>query len=104
MLVQWVDAAARLLRPQGILTLIWRADGLADVLAALTDKFGAIAILPVHPKPGAAAIRVLVSATKGSKGSLVLLPGFILAETDNKPSAQAEAVLRDGAALDLITP
>jgi hypothetical protein len=33
-----------------------------------------------------------------------LLPGFILAETDNKPSAQAEAVLRDGAALDLITP
>lgn len=102
MLVQWVDAAARILRPQGILTQIWRADGLADVLAALTDKFGAIAILPVHPKPGAAAIRVLVSAVKGSKGPLVLLPGFILAETDNKPSAQAEAVLRAGAALDLI--
>ena len=102
MLVQWVDAAARILRPQGILTQIWRADGLADVLAALTDKFGAIAILPVHPKPGAAAIRVLVSAVKGSKGPLVLLPGLILAETDNKPSAEAEAVLRAGAALDLI--
>jgi tRNA1(Val) A37 N6-methylase TrmN6 len=72
------------------------------VLAALTDKFGAIAILPIHPKPGTAAIRVLVSAIKGSKGPLVLLPEFILAETSNKPSAQAEAVLRDGAALDLI--
>jgi tRNA1(Val) A37 N6-methylase TrmN6 len=104
MLVQWVDAAARLLRPQGILTLIWRADGLADVLAALTDKFGAVAILPVHPKPGAAAIRILVSAAKGSKGPLVLLPGFTLAETDNKPSAEVEAILRDGAALDLIRP
>jgi tRNA1(Val) A37 N6-methylase TrmN6 len=102
MLVQWVEAAARLLRPQGILTLIWRADGLADVLAALANAFGAIAILPVHPKPGTAAIRVLVGATKGSKGPLVLLPEFILAETNNKPSAQAEAVLRDGAALDLI--
>jgi tRNA1(Val) A37 N6-methylase TrmN6 len=102
MLVQWVDAAARQLRPQGNLTLIWRADGLADVLAALTDKFGAIAILPIHPKPGAAAIRVLVSAIKGSKGPLVLLPELILAETSNKPSAQAEAVLHDGAALDLI--
>ena len=104
MLVQWVDAAAWLLRPQGILTLIWRADGLADVLAALTDKFGAVAILPVHPKPGAAAIRILVSAAKGSKGPLVLLPGFTLAETDNKPSAEVEAILRDGAALDLMRP
>src|SRR5215468_9727752 len=40
---RWVDSAARLLRSQGVLTLIWRADCLADVLAALTARFGAIA-------------------------------------------------------------
>ena len=34
-LAAWVKTAARLLRPRGTLTLIWRADGLADVLAAL---------------------------------------------------------------------
>ena len=37
----WLDAAARLLRPQAAVTLIWRADGLDAVLAALADGFGA---------------------------------------------------------------
>jgi tRNA1(Val) A37 N6-methylase TrmN6 len=100
-LAQWIDTAARLLRPQGALTLIWRADGVAEVLAALTPGFGAIAIVPVYPKPGAAAIRVLVSAAKTSNAPLSLLPGLILADSDNKPSAQAQAILRDGAALVL---
>ena len=35
----WVRTAARLLRPDGVLTLIWRADGLGDVLSALGDEF-----------------------------------------------------------------
>jgi tRNA1(Val) A37 N6-methylase TrmN6 len=100
-LAQWIDTAARLLRPQGALTLIWRADGLADLLAALASRFGAIAILPVYPKPGAAAIRVLLSAAKSSNAPLSLLPGLVLADSDNKPGAQAEAILRDGAALVL---
>jgi tRNA1(Val) A37 N6-methylase TrmN6 len=99
MLVQWIDSAARLLRADGDLTLIWRADGLADVLAALTAGFGAIAIVPVYPKPQAAAIRVLIRATKNSQAPLAVLPGLILAGSDNKPTAQAEAILREGAAL-----
>jgi tRNA1(Val) A37 N6-methylase TrmN6 len=96
----WGDTAARLLRPGGILTLIWRADGLLDVLAMLADGFGAIAILPLYPRPGAAAIRVLVRATKASKAPLAVLPGFILAGTDGKATVQVEAILRDGAAFD----
>jgi len=100
-LAQWIDTAARLLRPQGALTLIWRADGLAEVLTALASGFGAIAIMPVYPRPAAAAIRVLVSAAKTSNAPLTLLPGLVLAGSDNKPSAQAEAVLRDGVALVL---
>jgi tRNA1(Val) A37 N6-methylase TrmN6 len=101
---QWIDAAARLLRPDGALTLIWRADGLADVLAALTASFGGITIMPVYPKPATAAIRVLMGAIKNSYAPLVLLPGLTLAEADNKPSAQAEAILRGGAALVLAYP
>ena len=98
----WVATAARLLGTGGALTLIWRADGLGDVLAALAGKFGAVAVLPVHPKPGAAAIRVLVRAVKGSGAPLRLLPGITLAHADGRPSAEAEAVLRDAAALSLI--
>jgi tRNA1(Val) A37 N6-methylase TrmN6 len=104
LLAQWIDTAARLLRPDGVLTLIWRADGLAHVLAALTAGFGAIAIVPVYPKPGTAAIRVLLRATKNSHAPLALLPGVILADSDNKPTAQAQAILRDGAALVLTAP
>jgi len=100
-LTRWIDTAARLLRPQGVLTLIWRADGLADLLAALVSGFGAIAVMPVYPKPGAGAIRVLVSAAKASNAPLSLLPGLVLADSDNKPSAQADAILRHGTALAL---
>lgn len=98
---QWLAATARLLRPGGLVTLIWRADGLDDVLAALAAGFGAIAVLPIHPKPGAAAIRVLVRAAKGRSAPMIRLPALVLADADGKPSAAAENVLRANAALPL---
>jgi tRNA1(Val) A37 N6-methylase TrmN6 len=101
MLSQWLSTAAGLLRSSGVVTLIWRADGLDDVLAALAPAFGAITILPVHPKPGAPAIRVLVRAVKQRSGPLALLPGLVLAGADGRPSREADTILRDGAALAL---
>jgi tRNA1(Val) A37 N6-methylase TrmN6 len=97
----WLATAARLLRPSGVATLIWRADALAGVLAALAQNFGAIVVLPIHPKPGASAIRVLASAVKARSGPLSRLPGFVLADANGRPTAQAETILRDGAALPL---
>jgi len=97
----WIKTAARLLRPRGTLTMIWRADGLADVLQALAPAFGAVGVLPVHPGEEKAAIRVLVRATKASRAPLALLPGFVLNDRSGRPTAQAESVLRDGAALPL---
>jgi tRNA1(Val) A37 N6-methylase TrmN6 len=101
-LLQWVRTAARLLAPRGVLTLIWRADGLPDVLAALSVGFAALAVLPVHPKPAAPAIRVLVRAVKGSRAPLVILPGLVLNDRAGRPTAEAEAVLRDNAALPMV--
>jgi tRNA1(Val) A37 N6-methylase TrmN6 len=100
-LAPWLRSAARLLAAGGTVTLIWRADGLADLLAALARGFGAVAVQPVHPRPDAPAIRVLVRAVKGSGAPLALLPGLVLADADGHPSAAAEAVLRHGAALPL---
>ena len=98
---QWVRVASRLLEPRGVITLIWRADGLAEVLAALGEDFGALSVLPVHPKPGESAIRVLACAVKASHASLSLLPGLLLADAEGKPTPEAEAVLRGGAALPM---
>ncbi|MFZ0421704.1 MAG: methyltransferase [Xanthobacteraceae bacterium] len=99
-LAQWLGAAARLLRASGTVTLIWRADGLDEVLRALAADFGLAVVLPILPKPDAPAIRVIVRATKGANRQLARLPGFVLASADGKPSEQAEAVLRKGATLD----
>jgi tRNA1(Val) A37 N6-methylase TrmN6 len=97
----WIGTALRLLRSSGEVTLIWRADGMADVLASLAAGFGAMAVLPIYPKPDAAAIRVIVRAVKAGRAPLVLLPGLVLADHNGKPTAEAEAVLRGGASLPL---
>jgi tRNA1(Val) A37 N6-methylase TrmN6 len=97
----WTGTAARLLRPRGTLTLIWRADGLAEVVAALDRAFGALTILPVHPGPGEGAVRILVRGTKSSRAPLAILPGLVLADACGEPIAEVQAVLRGGAALPL---
>jgi tRNA1(Val) A37 N6-methylase TrmN6 len=100
-LSRWIGAAARALNAHGVLTMIWRADALPDLLAALRHDFGAVAVLPVHPRPGAAAIRVLMRAGKGAKTPLTLLPGLVLNDDTGKPSPAADAILRDGKPLPL---
>ena len=45
---KWVHAARRILKSRGALTLIWRADGIAEVLSALDHGFGSLQVLPVH--------------------------------------------------------
>lgn len=100
-LPNWVRTAARLLRPRGTLTVIWRADGLGAVLQALEGPFGEVMVLPVHAKPASPAIRVLVRATKSSRAPLEVLPGLVLAESAGNPTVDADAVMRDGSALPL---
>ncbi|MGH6727896.1 MAG: tRNA1(Val) (adenine(37)-N6)-methyltransferase [Pseudolabrys sp.] len=101
LLPRWVATAARLLKPQGVLTLIWRADALADVQAALAAAFGGTSVLPVLPRADAPAIRVLVRAVKFDTGALRTFPALVLNDGHGKPTAAAEAVLRGGEALTL---
>jgi len=103
-LAAWIRTAARLLRPRGTLSLIWRADGLEQALCALAPAFGAVTLLPLHPKPGAPAIRILLCATKASRAPLAILPGLLLNDRAGRPTAEAEAVLRGGRALVLGDP
>jgi tRNA1(Val) A37 N6-methylase TrmN6 len=101
LLALWTETAARLLHSAGTLTLIWRADGLAEVLAALDGRFGGVAVMPVHGRAGQPAIRVLVGASKGSRAPLTLHQALLLNDEEGCPTAAAEAVLREGAALRL---
>ena len=101
LLARWIASAARLLKPQGVLTLIWRADGLVDVQDALANAFGGVAVLPVQPRADAPAIRVLVRAVKSGHGSNKNYPALVLNDERGRPTAAAEAVLRSGATLNI---
>lgn len=100
-LAHWLGAAARLLKPRGVLTMIWRADGLAGLLNALSRDFGSVAVLPVHPRPATPAIRVLLRAEKEANSPFALLPALMLNDAAGRPTTDAEAVLRHGAGLPL---
>lgn len=97
----WVHAARRILRSNGMMTLVWRADGIADVLAALSRGFGSIAILPIHGEAGKPAIRVLVRAVKGGRAPTRLLPGLMLNDESKVPGKEVRAILEGRAALPL---
>src|SRR5262249_20231088 len=101
LLARWIAAAAWLLKPQGVLTLIWRADGLDEVLETLQPAFGSIAVFPVIPGNGKPAIRVLVRAVKGGNSRLKNYAAFTLNDEHGQPTAAAEAVLRSAKMLNI---
>jgi tRNA1(Val) A37 N6-methylase TrmN6 len=100
----WVHAARRILKSGGALTLIWRADGLAEVLAALSRGFGSLAVLPVHGEAGRPAIRVLVRAVKGGRAPTRILPGLMLNDESTVPKKEVEEILAGRAVLPLAEP
>jgi tRNA1(Val) A37 N6-methylase TrmN6 len=98
---RWARFLAAMARPGGLVTLIYRAEALAEVLAALEGRFGGHVVVPVHPREGQPAVRVLVRAVKGSRAPLELQPGLVLHNADHRFRPAIAAVLRDGAALPL---
>ncbi|MDX6749127.1 methyltransferase [Geminicoccaceae bacterium 1502E] len=96
----WLDACLRRLRPRGLLALIHRADRLHEVLAALHGRAGAITVLPLWPRAGVPARRVVVLARKGARGPLTLAAGLVLHEPDGGFTRCAQAILRHAAPLE----
>lgn len=102
-LANWIHAARRILKSGGVLTLIWRADGIAEVLAALDRGFGSLAILPVHGEAGAPAIRMLVRAVKGGRAPTRILSSLMLNDESGLPNKQVQEILAGNGALPLAT-
>ncbi|MBI1207923.1 MAG: methyltransferase [Azospirillum sp.] len=97
----FVAAAAALVRRRGSLTLIHRADRLAEILASLDGRFGGLVVFPLWPRRGSAARRILVHGRRGIGGPLRLAAGLVLHGEDGRFTAAAETVLRDGGSLEL---
>lgn len=101
----WFRAAAALLSSGGTATVVFRADGLDQVIEAAAGRFGALDILPIAPRPGLAAHRILVRGVKASRAPLRLLPPLVLHhDGGNGFLPDVDAILRDGAELSDLVP
>ena len=99
-LAAWTGFLLKAVREGGSVTLIHRADRLADILALLAPKAGSFQIRPIHSHADAPAKRVLVRALKTGKAPLQLLPALVLHPREGaKHTDEAEAILRGEAAL-----
>lgn len=101
----WLRAAAAALKPGGHVVVIFRADRLDALLAALAGRFGGALVLPVHPRAHEPAHRVLIAAVKGSRARASLLPGLAVHPArGNTYLPPVENVLRHGAGLAEVHP
>ncbi len=92
-LADWIGAAVKMIRGRGHVTLIQRAERLGDCLAAFAGRAGDIRILPVLPRDGAAAHRIIVRARKNVKTPLTLLPPLVIHAQGRTWTPAAEAIL-----------
>jgi tRNA1(Val) A37 N6-methylase TrmN6 len=100
----WIHAGRRILKSGGVLIMIWRADGIADVLAMLNRGFGNLEILPVHADVTSPAIRLLVRAVKGAKAPTRMQPALILNDEPGKPNQKVQDILSGKGILPLAIP
>lgn len=69
---RWLRTAGAILRPGGQVSLIARPQSLIDISTSLARRFGGVEVTPVMPRAGDDAIRILVTAIKGSRARMVL--------------------------------
>ena len=92
-LANWIHAVRRILKSRGVLTLIWRADGIAEVLSALEHGFGSLEILPVHGDVRTPANRILVRAIKGGRAPTKILAALMLNDESGVPNKRVQEIL-----------
>ena len=68
----WLRTAGAIMKPGGQMSLIARPESIAEIVAACGRRFGGIEITPLHPREGENAVRILVTAIKGSRARLAL--------------------------------
>ncbi len=90
----WIAAANAVLKLNGTLTLIHRADRLEEILYVLRPSFGEIEILKLLSKAGTAAKRAIVRARKGALFSVREMEPLTLHEETGAYTKAAENVLR----------
>ena len=96
----WLKTALMHLAPGGEVIFIHAAEALRSLLTEFELKLGGVTVLPLIPREGQAASRLLVRGIKGSRAPTRLLASRALHAGEGRSFApEFEAVLREGAPL-----
>lgn len=96
----WLRFMARMVRAGGRASIIYKANGLTRLLQGFEGRFGGVSVLPIVPRRGSPAIRVLIEGIKGSRAPLILKSNLVLHGHGQDFLPQIDTILRDGAGLD----
>lgn len=77
----WVRTAASHAAPEGEVIFIHIASALPALVASMGTRFGSITVLPLLPRSGEPASRILVRGIKGSRAPFTLLASRALHES-----------------------
>lgn len=94
----WLRTAGAIMRPGGQLSLIARPESVAEILAACGRRFGGVEITPLHPRAGENAVRILVTAIKGSRARLALRAPLVMHDGPGHGFSAAVDALNNGRA------
>lgn len=99
-MADWARAAARYVRGQGVVLFIHRMDRLGELRAAVEQAgCGGLVLCPLYPKVGTQPKRVILLARRGAKPDVQTANGLVLHEHDDRYTAKANAILREGVPL-----
>ncbi len=106
-LSDWVEIAARRLKPGGHMTFIQKASRLPDLLWAMDTRLGSVKVKPLAARVGRESELVIVTARKSGRAAFELLAPLILHEgarherDGESYTSIVRDILRDGAPLEI---
>ena len=98
-LEDWVEACLDRLDDKGQIIAIHAVAALPGLLRGLERRAGAVTVKPILPRAGEPAHRVLVRATKGSRGPFALAAPLVLHDDAGRLTPLAERIHRGDEAL-----
>lgn len=92
----WIRTASAITVAGGQLSLIARPQSIGEIIAACGKRFGSLEITCIHPRSGEDAVRMLVTAIKGSKAKLTFRAPLIMHVEDGHAFAPLVYALSNG--------
>lgn len=88
----WFRTASAILKPGGTLSMIYRTENIASILACSQGRFGGLEIIPIHSRANEPAKRLIVRGTRASRAPLSFLPGFVVHDENGNFTQHAERI------------